>query len=214
MPTMYARLLLLLFLSAACSKSEAPKNAEPTKSAESGDNAEPAKKAEPKAASGLSAAKQKELKEVLLALTEASPEMHSSFAAMALAEIEADRLPKPLLETLKAITQAEPSMRAMLISKGLAESIAQVQTMCEGSAIDMMQTMAEQAPETRLALIREECKTDRFNLVSDPSANTDAIAYLLAHVLLSHLEENGGASDDEKALIRYLATAQTPASPY
>ena len=64
----------------------------------------------------------------------------------------------------------------------------------------------------KLSLIRQECKTDRFKLVTHPGPNTDVIQYLLAHVVLSHLLENGGASTDEKVLLNYLATAQAPTS--
>jgi hypothetical protein len=208
---MHATLLALLLLlpSAACSSSKSTKTSDTPESAETPKSAK-APKSDGKA---LSAAKQKELKEAVAAFAEVPAEMRATMAAAALAEIESERLPKSLVETLESITEVSPDMRSMMISRGLADSILQVQTMCEGNAIEMMRTAAEQAPETRLALIRDTCKTDRFNLVANPGPNTDALGYLIAHVVLSHLQENGGATEDEKALIRYLASAQTEPSP-
>lgn len=161
----------------------------------------------------LSSEKRDELKKALAAFKEIPDDMHGSLAAAALAEIESERLPKPLIRALEALSQVSPAMRAAAISKGLAESLDALQIMCQGEGIKMMKAMAEQSPNSRLSLIREQCKTDRFKLVPDPSPSTDAIQYLLAHVVLSHLEENGGTTADERVLIKYLATAQAPAPP-
>lgn len=140
--------------------------------------------------------------------------MQGSLAAMALAEIEGERLPSSLVKTLESLAQIPSDMHSLVIARGLAESVDVLETTCQGAGVTTLQAIAMQAPGDSLSLIRQGCKTDRFKLVTNPGPGTHATQYLLAHVALSHLQENGGASADEKALLRYLATAQAPAKRY
>ena len=184
---MHARFLLpLLLWAAACSSSD----------------------------SKLSSAKQDELKEALAVVKRTPAEMQGPLAAAALAEIEVERLPGSLIKTLESLSQSSPDMRALLFTRGLQDSLDTLQAVCLGEGVKTMKAVAALDSADRLPLIRKGCKTDRFELVTNPGPATDAMQYLLAHLVWSHLQENGGASADEKTLIKYLATAQAPADAF
>ncbi len=158
----------------------------------------------------LSQTEEKGLVRALTAISSAPPDMHSVMAAMALSEIETKRLPASLIKPLGELSKVAPEMRAVIISKGISESIEILKSACKGSGLETIAMLGKSGPEKGLAIVREGCKFDRFNLVSTPAPGTDPSQYLLGHLVLSYLEDHGGASDNERALIKHLAEGQLP----
>ena len=158
----------------------------------------------------LSPERQAKLVELVGTFEEMPVDMHAAMAARVLSDIESERLPPAVLKTLVSVGQVSPSMREAELAKGIVESKDVLEVMCKGAGLKMMQALGEQAPGDRLATVREQCQTDRFQLATSPSSSTDPVYFLLAHMVLSHLQENGGVSVEEKTVIMHLALAPNP----
>ncbi len=166
-----------------------------------------------KPAGGLSAEGKEELSKVIKAFDDLPTDLRAQMAAEAVVEIEIDRLPLPLLGAFDAISNADAESKAMLVFQRLSESMLPVNTMCKGRGTQVLNALEKLPPQQRLDMIRKRCETDRFDLVPVPTANTNPTLFFLAHVALSELQSKGGASSDEKSLLRYLALAELPAIP-
>ncbi len=196
----------LLLLACESDAATASSKADGSKPATSPDP-EPSKPALPSVDAGAA-------KQAVEALEAAAPNQKPVIAAAALAELEAKRLPPSLIEGLEAISQAPPDQRAMLLAKSISTNIALLDQACGTDARKLMGSMATMAPATRDDVVWSKCNLLPHGLMQESDrATSDPLLAMVAHMVLMHLESGGGASDDEKTLMKMMMKRTEPATP-
>lgn len=142
------------------------------------------------------------------ALATVSAEQRSMLASRALLEIEGGRLPAPALKVLESLPSFEPSTVGAAIAKALAEPqmLQALESACAGKGAQTMRNLAMTEPPDKSSGAYTACGFARIGLMTaEEAAATEPMPMTLAHVLAWHLEEGGGASTEERELLRALA---------
>lgn len=148
------------------------------------------------------------------AIAGASEEMQGKLAAVALAELEVQRLGPSFVAGLNAMAQAAPDQRAMLVAKSIQENIDMLDLACEADGAKTMGSLGSVDVTQRQAVLWDSCKFEKLGLISkDVGMKSDGISAILAHMAFAKLKKHGATDPNERKLLELLATAKEEEEP-
>lgn len=189
-------MVLGLFLLACGGSKEAPEN-------------EPAPKAEP--APDVPALDQAGAKRAVEALKSAAPEVQPRLAAVALAELEAGRVPASLVEGLEAAEKVSPDMVAMVLAQAISQNLALLDEACGRDGAALMKSLATMDVEARDQAVWDGCSFERHGLMTEADRSRfEPTMAILAHMVVVAV---GRVSEEEKALLRAMMVRTPDETP-
>lgn len=130
-------------------------------------------------------------------------------AGKGLALAEAQRLPTKVAEAFEKVAGLPADDRRLLAASSAITRpvvVVSLELLCEGKGVDTLQQVTKTAPVEQVGVLWDRCKLDRTGLFTRAEADTAHVgSLLLAQVAHQIMRDNGGASEDERELLRVFA---------